>query len=162
MSETMPTYDSMMNPLLQAMRDLGGSGTIAEINNRTIEILGLPDEIIEIIHDPDRGSMTEVEYRLAWTRTYLKKFGLLDNSSRGVWALTPQGQKLEGVDPSAVAKWVREQNKKTQEPSVPEEEEKSWRDELLDTLLEMDPSAFERLVQRWHRWARHHASGRSA
>lgn len=65
-----PTYDSMMNPLLQAMKKLGGSGTIEEINNTTTEILGLSDEQLEILHDVDRGSSSEVEYRLAWTRTY--------------------------------------------------------------------------------------------
>jgi len=148
MPKIMPTFDSMMNPLLRAIRELGGSGTIAEINSRTIEILELPDELIEVIHDPQRSSGTEVEYRLAWTRTYLKKYGLLDNSSRGVWALTSEGQKVKSVDPTAVVRRVRENDKKVQQPSAPEEEDLTWRDELLDTLLKMHPAAFERLVQR--------------
>lgn len=36
---------------------------------------------------------TEVEYRLTWTRTYMKKVGILENSSRGVWALTAKGHQ---------------------------------------------------------------------
>jgi|GEM_PF-1390579 len=85
----MPTYDRMMNPLLEALHQLGGSGNIDEINEKTIEILNLPDEIINVPHGKD-SSTSEVEYRLAWTRTYLKKYGLLENSSRGVWALNSE------------------------------------------------------------------------
>jgi restriction system protein len=90
MSEVkVPTYDTFMNPLLQALRELGGSGTIEEIVSKTAEIMGLSDEQLDIPHKPEKGgSRTEFEYRLAWTRTYLKKYGLLENSSRGVWALT--------------------------------------------------------------------------
>lgn len=149
MTETMPTYDSMMNPLLNALRDLGGSGTIAEINARTIEILGIPEDLQEVIHDPARGSMTEVEYRLAWTRTYLKKYGLLENSARGVWALTVRGREETVVDPSAVVRYVRDLDKKGREPVTSDEEiELTWRDELLTALQNMNPSAFERLIQR--------------
>ena len=100
MSEVkVPTFDTFMNPLLQALTQLGGSGTIEEIATKTADIVGLSDEQLEILHNPERGSTTEFEYRLAWTRTNLKKYGLLENSSRGVWALTHKGRKVEKVDP---------------------------------------------------------------
>lgn len=54
-----PTYDSMMNPLLKAMHELGGSGTIEEIDSKVIEILNLPKEIVEVPHS-DKSSKTEV------------------------------------------------------------------------------------------------------
>ena len=107
----LPTYDSMMNPVIQSLRDLGGSGTIEEIGNTVAEIAGFSDEQLEVIHNPEQGSMTEIEYRLAWTRTYLKKHGVLENSSRGVWALTPTGRKMGDVDPKEVIRSVREQLK---------------------------------------------------
>lgn len=47
----MPTYDSMMNPLLQALGKLGGSGTIEEIANSISEIMDLSDEQLEVLHD---------------------------------------------------------------------------------------------------------------
>src|SRR6185295_12147793 len=94
-----PTFDKLMNPLIQALKQLGGSGTIEEINNKVIEIAGLSDEQLEILHDPDKGSQTEIEYRLAWARTYLKKYEVLENSSRGVWALTAKGRQLDQVNP---------------------------------------------------------------
>ena len=84
---TLPTFDDLMNPLLNALRKLGGSGSIEEIYAKTIEITGLSEEILAQLHDPEKSSQTEVGYRLAWARTYLKKYGLLENSSRGVWSL---------------------------------------------------------------------------
>ncbi|MEO0563971.1 MAG: winged helix-turn-helix domain-containing protein, partial [Chloroflexota bacterium] len=73
-----------MNPTLQALRNLGGSGTIQEIFEEVSELLELSDEQLNELHNPEKSSQTEVEYRLGWTRTYLKKYGLLENSSRGV------------------------------------------------------------------------------
>jgi len=148
-----PTFDTLMNPVVQALRSLGGSGTIEEINTRVAEIAGLSDEQLEVLHDPERGGQTEFEYRVAWTRTYLRKYGVLENSNRGVWALTAKGAQLDKVDPKVVRREVQGQRKKA--PSVSEDAgiEKTgagtrWQDELMKSLLKMEPSAFERLVQR--------------
>jgi restriction system protein len=151
-----PTFDTFMNPVIQALKSLGGSGTIEEINNKASEIVGLSDEQLEVLHNPEKGGQTEVEYRLAWTRTYLKKYGVLENSSRGVWALTPKGRQLDRVNPKTVRRFVQERGKKAPAAGVEDEldeasAELSWREELLDTLLTMDPSAFERLIQRFLR-----------
>lgn len=156
-----PTYDQMMNPLFQALKLLGGSGTIEEINQKVFEIEKIPDDILEIPHD-EKGSNSEVEYRLAWARTYLKKFGVLENSSRGVWSIVSSAKNVEKINPQDVVKKVREddQHKKINEGkekgSGPEleqeieepEEIKDWKQKLRKVLGEMDPSAFERLVQR--------------
>jgi len=148
-----PTFDQMMNPLIQGLKSLGGSGTIEEIDNKVAEILNLSDEQLEVLHNPDRGGQTEVEYRLAWTRTYLKKYGVLENSSRGVWALTLKGNQLERINPNEVKRFVREEDRKaraktTDDEIVEDGTELTWRDELLATMQKMDPTAFERLVQR--------------
>ena len=148
-----PTFDALMNPVIQALKDLGGSATIEEIDAKAGEIAGLSDEQLEVLHNPEKGSQTEVEYRLAWTRTYLKKHGDLENSSRGVWALTRKGTQLDRVDSREVRRSVQEQMR--QAPTASEEEhidetdtETSWRAKLFDTLLDIDPTAFERLIQR--------------
>ena len=39
---TVPTFDRLMNPLLKAIRDLGGSGSIDEIYEKVAENLQLP------------------------------------------------------------------------------------------------------------------------
>ena len=134
-------------------RELGGSGTIEEIDSKVAELAGLSDEQLEVLHNPDKGSQTEVEYRLAWTRTYLKKYGILENSSRGVWALTPKGRQTDKVNPQAVRRFVQAQAAQRRASAVVDELDEaevkvSWQDELLHTLLQIDPSAFERLVQR--------------
>ena len=149
----LPTYDALMNPLLQAVQALGGSGTIEEINSKVAEIAGLSDEQLEVLHNPEKGGMTEIEYRLTWSRTYLKKCGILENSSRGVWALTPTGVKLDKVDEKEVVRAVREQIREEALSSAGEQLEESrkatsWRDDLMDVLLKMEPGAFERLAQR--------------
>jgi restriction system protein len=145
----------MMNPLIEALKALGGSGTIEEIDRKATEIAGLSDEQLEVLHNPEKGGQTEIEYRLAWTRTYLKKYGVLENSSRGVWALTPKGRTLARVNPKTVRRFVQQQatDKSTEAVSQAEgpqevEATTTWRDELMAVLLGMDPAAFERLVQR--------------
>src|SRR4030088_2260934 len=100
-----PTHLQLMNPLLTALKALGGSGTIEEIYLKTLEVLNLPDEIMNIPH-PGAGNMTEIEYRLAWARTYLKKYGLLENSARGVWTLAPNSSHITQVDPKEVQRLV--------------------------------------------------------
>jgi putative hydrolase of the HAD superfamily len=43
-------YDELMNPVLAALRALGGSGTNDEINNRVAEDLKIPAEQLEVLH----------------------------------------------------------------------------------------------------------------
>ncbi len=110
-----------------------------------------------------RGRGTELEYRLAWARTYLKKYGLIDNSRRGVWSLTAEGVIVENVDPREVQRSVNQMMRDGGESTEQqindgvdvesgdensEDETAAWRAELLETLLDMEPSAFERLSQR--------------
>lgn len=149
-----PPHDAFMNPIIDSLKALGGSGTIEEINTKVVEYIGLTDEQLEIIHDAERGSQTEVEYRLAWARTYLKKYDVLENSARGVWALTAKGKQIGHVNGSTVKRYVADLSRKNKE-SMPDKEaaaeanvQVAWREELMSVLLKMDAAAFERLVQR--------------
>lgn len=157
----MPQYHELMNPLLKALHDLGGSGSIDEIAQKVAEITNLPEDILNVPHNPEKSSQTEVEYRLAWARTYLKKYGILDNSERGVWLIVPEKRDTTKVDPQEVVKTVRSEVKrqkelsKKEEPSgdeieieIPEEAE-SWRSVLHHILIhELSADAFERLTKR--------------
>jgi restriction system protein len=104
-------------------------------------------------------NFSEVAYRMAWARTYLKNAGFLDNSSRGVWTLTQQGLQTEKVDERLLAQQVRKskpEKAKEKDPaadvappetlSAPNEDQ--WREDLLNVLRAIDPSQFERLCQR--------------
>jgi restriction system protein len=145
-----------MNPLLRSLRALGGSGSIEEIYDKVVELEQLPDEIISQPHDPEKSNQTEVEYRLAWARTYLKKYGLLENSSRGIWSLTSNAKEVEKLNSQDVVRTVRGLDKKDTatkdlETALPSEvsQEQEWKQKLHAILTQkLSPAAFERLVQR--------------
>lgn len=157
---TMITYDQLMQPLLNALHDLGGSGSNDEIYEKVVELEQLDDEMLSILHNPDRSSQTEVGYRLAWARTYLKKARLIDNSSRGIWALTEKGRQSPQINSQEVVLFVRsidrpntqaDTSSTTPEDSINEtpDEGLAWREKLHHILInEMSPDAFERLTQR--------------
>jgi len=156
MKHKMPTFDQLFNPVIEALKKLGGSGTIEEINQVVFEIENIPDEILEIPHGKRKSYHTEVEYRLAWSRTYLKKYGILENSSRGVWALYSSYYDIDKVDPSEVVKKVREiiaEEKSINQTIVVDENDvideiHNWKDKVLNVLFQISANSFERLVQR--------------
>lgn len=55
----LPTFETLMNPIIQALKMLGGSGTIEEINNKATEIADLSDEQLEVVHDSKKGRQTD-------------------------------------------------------------------------------------------------------
>jgi restriction system protein len=155
--DQMPKFHELMNPLLKALHELGGSGSIEEISSRVSESLDLPEDVLSIPHDPEKSSQTEIEYRLAWARTYLKRYGILDNSERGVWVINPDKGEVGTVNPQEVLKTVRdmirkdrEEHKTTRqaEEELPEEAE-TWRSKLHHVLTkELSSDSFERLIKR--------------
>lgn len=88
----MPKYNELLLPTLKAIYELGGSGSISEIVATVSRNQQYTDEQQEQLHND--GPMTEIGYRLAWARTYLKFFDLITNSSRGVWSLTDDGGRF--------------------------------------------------------------------
>jgi len=148
----MPKYEELMNPLLQALHNLGGSASISELEDKVGEILGLSEEELNVIH---KGNKTVFSYRLAWARSYLKYYGVIENSSRGIWALTVEGRNRKSVDPEEVKKVARELSRQKNKADVTSEnienepdEETSWQDELLDTIKSIHPASFENLCKR--------------
>jgi restriction system protein len=148
-----PKYDDLFNPLLQAVRNLGGSASVAEQEDEIATILKLTDAEVSEIH---RGNRTKLSYRLAWARNYLKRYGALDNSTRGVWALTSEGQKLQTLSKEQVKKFVQSLDRQAVGGSneldhvdVSDElKDIDWEDKLLAVIKVMPPDAFERLCQR--------------
>lgn len=161
MMDHMPTFDSLMNPLLRALIELGGSGSIDEIYEKVLELEGIGEEVSSVPHNPEKSNQTEIAYRLAWARTYLKKHGFLENSSRGVWALTKLATKEKEVSAQDVVKAVRAIDKAASGPKAKNKDRielnvkdaswdaEGWRNDLHQLLIEeISPEAFERLTQR--------------
>ena len=80
----MVTFDQLMLPLIKALVNLGGSGSVDELYEAVIKLENFDEKTLAVLHNSEKSSQTEIGYRLAWARTYLKKAGYLENSSRGV------------------------------------------------------------------------------
>lgn len=165
----------MLYPTLQALDRLGGSGTKDEIDRDVVLLMGLTDELLAVEFPPEatqKGS--KVIHRLAWARTYLKKFGAVDNRQRGVWTLEPPGRPylelgpVEGTKVLRAADYeVRKQKRAErveagvavgveepidlptdEEPAGEEELVLDWKARVLERILDLPPDAFERLASR--------------
>jgi len=152
--QRVPTFGELNWPALQSLVALGGSASIAEHYEDVVERFNVSDVVLDQPHK-DSGR-TELEYRLAWARSWLKKCGLVENSARGVWSVTEPGEKAtrEDVDSAISASRsgeIRKQshkvfsNLKTMSVS---DEQADWRDLLLGALHNLQPNGFERLSQR--------------
>ncbi len=146
-----PQVQFFFGPTLKALNDLGGSGSNEEIYNRVLTITHLSNDVIDEMHN---FTMTEVEYRLFWARTYLKNFGAIESSQHKVWSLTAKGAKMlkeDNIDEKEIYDFTVKKRGKSAtsvDEDITEMETVSWRDKITDILQHLDPYAFERLAQR--------------
>ena len=146
-------------PLIDVLKELGGSGKLTEVTDLVIEKLNISEK--EQAATLKSGS-SRVRNQIAWARMYLVKSGFMDSSQRGVWNLTEKGLKssLTYEDVFNIFKEVQagyknniEQKKQKNENFIPEKddsliESSDYQAELLSLLQSLPPSGFERLCQR--------------
>lgn len=163
----MPTFDQLMEPTVRALEKLGGSGSIEEITTEVIRQMNLPESITTFICNPGTSSQTQLEYRLGITRTYLRKYGLITTSTRGIWAFTEQYQAGQKVDSVEIVQFVKELHKTAKNQATcstenevsassegecfaetEDERENNWKDALHQAIMNLAPDAFERLTKR--------------
>ena len=160
----LPRFDQLMFPVIEALKEAGGSG--------------LRNEIIEAVADRQRLSEEQLERRyettgvpvladrIGWALSWLKKLDAVENSRRGVWALTMVGASMDSAEVARRLKVVRselaakatrarreaQQGESGDGDSGPgdglDDEGGDWKGKLLERLLELPPDAFERLTQR--------------
>ncbi len=162
--DTLPNLPGMMLVTVEALKSLGGSATIEELDEKVIELEGVT-EAEQAYQMKNNENRPTVNYYLAWSRTYLKRGNAVVNSSRGVWALTESGAEISNIAHTQaiydqVAREEREKARakrtaiKENASPIDETEEQGpdeadgWKNKLLSVLGAMDPSAFERLSQR--------------
>jgi restriction system protein len=157
--DELPRFE-MLPALLDVVTEKGGSATVQEIDEGVVEKMNVPLEQQAILHGD--GPRTEIAYRLAWCRTYLKMAGALENSARGVWTITDEGRKLTPAEiaevPARVHALRHAKDKEAHDGAAPDDAEpaaavpqvdaSAWKEDLLTTLVELPPPAFERLCQR--------------
>jgi len=105
-STNLPTFDELFEPTVKALKALGGSGTIQEISEKVCELEGYSEEQQSVLHK--EGPQTEIDYRMAWARTYLKNYGAIESSKRGLWSLTEKGRTLQTVNRKQVKQAVQQ------------------------------------------------------
>jgi restriction system protein len=149
-------------PLLDALRALGGSGTPEEATDKVAELCKVPESQLNELMD---SGQPRFRNQVAWARFYMKREGLLDSSTRGVWRLTEKGQATHltyaqardifrrqvKIDAAARKRKQKDQPVGT-ELDTPEEVDISitadYRDRLLAALHALPFDGFERLCQR--------------
>lgn len=159
-SVAIPTHVDLLWPTLEAVREIGGSGTIDEINERVIDREGYTEEQQAVLHN--EGPRTKIEYRLAWARTYLKAMGAVDNSERAVWSVTDAGRSYSEEDVARLhheyrltLRTARRERKRAEReaeaeaaPGDGDDGSRDWKEELVELLLELPPERFEHLARR--------------
>jgi restriction system protein len=164
-----PTYTELIIPTFEALKELGGSGTNDEICTTVINNLKLSDEAVDEAH-LGSNNQSELQYQLAWARTYMKNFGVILNSARSVWSISSKFTSVDKLNVKEIIAFTANKslNKHKnnnedinfKQPQSPEDnnpennniefpdEIKPWRKQLAEVLHNMNPFAFERLAQR--------------
>lgn len=156
-----PQFIRFFRPIVEVLRDFGGSGTSSEVTDKVIERLGIPEKEQAIIL---KSGQSRVYNQVHWARMYLVHGGILDSSRRGVWTLTDLGSKtdLETFDAFEFYKTVHSRHlaertsagrgESARADDGPDEQlharEHDYRTRLLEVLKGLSPTGFERLCQR--------------
>ena len=79
-----------LGPILDALRDLGGSGKPREVSTWIANKLKLSDDILNATLNSGESRFHNL---VAWARQYLIWENYLDKNIRGSWVLTSLGEK---------------------------------------------------------------------
>jgi restriction system protein len=174
--EGFPEMPGMMLATVRALKEIGGSATIHELDEKVAELEQVTEEEQSYMMVGKNSAQPRLNYYLAWARTYLRRGDAVENSSRGVWALTETGAGIKDISDCQkifdsvveeekekarvrrLAKANAEKISNQKSPDVelidesqsdePTDQQTSWDETLIAVLRRMDPSAFERLAQR--------------
>jgi restriction system protein len=159
-------------PVVEAIRELGGSGRPDEVRGIVARKLRISEE--EQSKPLPSGVQTRFENQVHWARFYLAKAGYLDSSQRGVWTLSEKARAVAVVTPELAGEVVRQVAARTntakarptfssrssgEPPEAPLVEapqtdtdnppsEGGYREEVATRLHALAPAGFERFCQR--------------
>jgi restriction system protein len=154
-----PHFVRYMGPTVEALKELGGSGQPAEVIDWIADTLNVTDEhLLEVL----KSGQTRFANQVHWARFYLSKAGYIDSSQRGVWSLTKKGLSTTINHDMALVifREVQESIRKDKELEAEFEEDESeterlepedprnYRVRLMEMLMDLPASGFERLCQR--------------
>jgi restriction system protein len=95
-----PQHFRFLIPIIEVLKELGGSGRAGEVTDLVIEKLNIPeDELSETI----KSGASRIKNQIQWARLALVKAGYLDSSQRGVWSLNEKGRNAHLTDQDLLA-----------------------------------------------------------
>ncbi len=159
MAKRQSQFVQWMGPILNAIRELGGSGKPREVCDLIAERSAITDKRLE---ESLKSGQTRYYNQVHWARQYLVWEGLLDGSTHGVWALTPTGYETTLNDAAArnlFLKWVKvhaatkrkgggEGDAAAVADDVDAVEDQNHKYLLLELLKKVTPEGFERVCAR--------------
>jgi restriction system protein len=153
-----PQFIRFFKPVLEVLKETGGSGTAAEVIDRVVEKMKISEGEQQATN---KNGQSRVKNQVNWARLYLVHAGYLDSSKRGIWSLTEKGMSFDPqrFDVLGTFKQVQryfrdEQKPANQEDAFEEEtvesevETRDHRAQLLSLIKLLPPAGFERLSQR--------------
>jgi restriction system protein len=150
-------FSKYLGPVLDALRELGGSGRPKEVTDKVAKNLNISDKTRE---ETLKNGSSKWDNQVAWARQYLVYAGLIDNSNKGVWVLTSLGQNTtlnekqgHEIFLNQVARIQKARKEKinaenVEEIEVESENEVEKEETLLEVLKSISPIGFEHLCQR--------------
>lgn len=158
-------FATYMNPVISALKTLGGSARADEVCSTIAEDLNLSDELLD---KRLKNGVSRYENQVHWARFYLAKTDYIDSSERGVWALTDKGQNTQSFSEDQLREIIQEVQSKTtkiktnknivsptsqileeiDEQSPPDISGQNYKEKLLFVLKSLPPAGFERVCQR--------------
>ncbi|HVT40293.1 MAG TPA: restriction endonuclease [Gemmatimonadaceae bacterium] len=156
-----PAFVRYFAPVLQALRDLGGSARPAEVRDRVAALISLSDAAAA---ETIPSGQLRFDNQVHWARFYLSRAGFIDSSTRGVWTLTEKGTGARLSQSEALA--IFKQTHQFVKSAAPEaagdaggdeasEVERAPTEALVDhraaahaLLMRLSPAGFERFAQR--------------
>ncbi len=167
-----PDYQTCMLPLLTSLKD-GKEHSSKELITKLILDFNLTEE--EINEQIPSQRQPTINNRIHWANTYMRKAGLIDSVSRGIYRITEEGLRVLNANPTRIdvkflskypdfvefqkgtSKVISTRNEKTQELEITQTPEEALETiysqlssalahDLLEKVLSQTPNFFENLV----------------
>ncbi len=156
-----PEFLKFVRPVVEVLREIGGSGRASEVTDLVIERLAIPEEELA---ETTRTGIPRVRNQIAWARMYLVNDGVIDPSRYGIWQLTDRAATISLDDDNDVLSLFRrvqdlhKSRREAAEQIAPELEENiddhvlpasgTPSEQVLQVVRQLPPEGFERLCQR--------------
>jgi len=168
----LPDFAHWINPVLQALSELGGTARPREV----VDLVAKNEQVSDdALNETLPSGVPRFPNQVHWARFYLAHQGYIDRSKHGVWKLSEAGRAALPFSHEGIVRLIEavQQDSKpspggeplTKKPAQlqeiqplsveesegalpPEQDDVDYRLKLLATLQSLSPGGFERLCQR--------------